>query len=164
MRVRPELASYDVRMIRYRERGLGARTQTVLLVVLAAVWVWLAVAAHWLVATAVVAFVGLLTLSVMWSTVRERRIRLTDTELRAGGRRIRLADIQRSGVSQPGDEIRPLYAGDGLLVETGSNTVDTSKALELRLRGGPRVLVWPRDPDALRAALEEALKSFRVDA
>jgi hypothetical protein len=150
-------------MVRYHERALSIRARVILLVVFAGLWLWLASAASWQLASGVVAFLALLTLSVLWGAVRDARISLTDTELRAGSRRIKVADIDPYGVSQPGDEIRPL-SGGGLLSETAGSTVDTSRLIELRLRSGGRVLVRAKDLDALRTALDASLARFRVDA
>ena len=150
-------------MVRYRERALSMRTRVILLVVFAGLWLWIASAAAWQLASGVVAFLALLTLAVLWGPVRDARIDLSDTELRAGSRRVKLADIHPYGVSQPGDEILP-PSGGGLFSETGANTVDTSRLIELRLRSGGRVLVRSKDPDALRTALEGSLAPFRVQA
>ncbi|MDM7830646.1 DUF3093 family protein [Cellulomonas edaphi] len=144
-------------MIRYQERSPGRRAWLVLLGACAVGWAALALAGGgWVLASVLVGMLGSIAALTMWSTGRYGNITLTDVELRAGRARIPLADIQPWGVSREGDSMGGRLVGGAYVQTIGTAVVG------LTMRTGENLLVQSRDPAALRAALDDAMATFRA--
>lgn len=139
-------------MIRYEERRAGARAWLVLAAVCVVSWLllWSFDPSAWTVPTLVVGIPGVLVAAVMLLLRRGGTVRLTDEELRAGGRTVALADIAPGTVTAPGAALRGRRpdgrAGPGLGV------------VRFTLRDGTPAAVPARDPEALAVALYKALE------
>ncbi|GIG20767.1 hypothetical protein Cch01nite_14910 [Cellulomonas chitinilytica] len=142
---------------RYSE-GSSSRAWWILLGVCAAAWTWMTVAGDWVVATLLVGILGGVIAVAMWSTTYYSTTRLTGTALRAGSKRIRLADLDPSGVSAPGDPVK------GKLFGAGWGAVRSPSAIRVTPRGQKPVWVQAKDPAALHAALVSAVSRPRTDA
>ncbi|MBD8059561.1 DUF3093 family protein [Cellulomonas sp. JH27-2] len=141
-------------MIRYQERSPSRRSWLVLLTICVVAWVGLALKS-WVLATILVGMLGGIAAITMWSTGFYGNIRLTDSDLRVGRARIKLADLYPWGVSQPGEKIEGRIIGGAYGSTLGSHVIGLSP------RQGAPMLVQTKDPDALRAALEKALAPYR---
>ncbi|WP_028046082.1 DUF3093 family protein [Cellulomonas sp. URHE0023] len=143
-------------MVRYEERSPTRRSWLILLVVCVVGWVGLSFGeGGWVIATILVGIVGGIAAITMWSTGLYGNIRLTDSELRVGRSRVPLADLYPWGVPENAEQGRAPLAGGALAPTLGANI------MELHRRNGTRFRVQSKNPDALRAALDEALTPFR---
>lgn len=141
-------------MIRYEERASRRRSTLTLVVVCAVLWVGLALTdAGPGFATIVVNIVAVMGAVLVWSVGRYTNIRVTDSELRVGRLKVRLADLY-PGVSQPGEVVEGKLAG-GQWGATASTA--HPRIVALTRRDGQRVIVSTKDPDAFRAALDAVL-------
>lgn len=147
-------------MIRYQERSPSRRAWLVLLGICVVAWLGLFLAdtsSAWM-PTSIVGMLGVIAALTMWSTGRYGNITLTDTLLRVGRARVPLADIHPWGVSKPGEALSGKIIGGAYAQAMGTHVVG------LTMRDGQTKLVQAKDPEALRAALEQALTPFRADA
>lgn len=141
-------------MIRYEERASRRRSTLTLVVVCAVLWAGLALTdAGPGFATIVVSIVAVLGAVLVWSVGRYSNIRVTDSELRVGRLKVRLADLY-PGVSQPGEIVEGKLAG-GQWGATASTA--HPRIVALTRRDGQRIIVSTKDPDAFRAALDAVL-------
>ena len=147
-------------MIRYQERSPSRRAWLILLGICVVAWLGLFLvdtSSPWM-PTSIVGMLGVIAAITMWSTGRYGNITLTDTELRVGRARVPIADINPWGVSKPGEALAGKIIGGAYAQAMGTHVVG------LTMRDGQTKLVQAKDPEALRAALEEALVPFRADA
>lgn len=147
-------------MIRYQERSPSRRAWLILLGICVVAWLGLFLvdtSSPWM-PTTIVGMLGVIAAITLWSTGRYGNITLTDTLLRVGRARVPLADIHPWGVSKPGEALSGKIIGGAYAQAMGTHVVG------LTMRDGQTKLVQAKDPEALRAALEEALVPFRADA
>jgi hypothetical protein len=138
------------------EEGSGRRAWWILLGVCVAAWVGLGVAGDWVVSTLLVGILGGVVAVAMWSTTYYSTTRLTRTTLRAGSKRVRLADLDPSGITPPGDRV------GGKLFGAGWGAISSPSAIRVTPRGGKPFWVQAKDPAALHAALVRATAGARA--
>jgi len=132
------------------EEGAGRRAWWILLGVCLVAWLGLGVAGDFVVATLLVVILGGVVAVAMWSTTYYSTTRLTRTTLRAGSKKVRLADLDPSGITPPGDRVA------GKLFGAGWGAVSSPTAIRVTPRGRKPFWVQAKDPEALHAALVRA--------
>jgi len=146
-------------VIRYQERSPSPRAWLVFAVIVVVAWVALFLvdtSTIWL-ATSIVGMLAVIAAITMWSTGRYGNITLTDSLLRVGRARVQLSDLHPYGVSEPGETLGGKIIGGAYAQAMGTGVIG------LTMRDGTRSLVQTKDPDAFRAALNEALVPFRAE-
>jgi hypothetical protein len=143
----------------YQERSPSRRAWLIFLGICASVWTALLLVSDLNPAfpTILVTMLGVIAALTMWSNGLYGNITLTETHLRAGRARIPLADLHPWGVSRPQDPQTGTLVGGAWGATMGKHVVSLTK------RNGTRILVQTSDPDALRAALNDALTPFRAE-
>ncbi len=137
----------------------SSRAMWILLAVCAVAWVALALASgSWVLATLLVGILGGVAAVATWSSTYYGSTRLTDTTLRAGSTRIKVADLEPAGISEPGAPVH------GKLVGAGWGATSSPTAIRVVPRGKKPIWVQGRDPAALHSALVRAAARNAVDA
>lgn len=137
----------------------SSRAMWILLAVCAVAWVALALASGtWVLATLLVGILGGVAAVATWSSTYYGSTRLTATTLRAGSKRIKVADLDPSSISEPGDPVR------GKLFGAGWGAISSPSAIRVAARGKKPIWVQAKDPAALHAALVLATSRPRTDA
>ncbi len=160
-RVRPRGSPSIPGMTHYAETVLSRRSWGILVVIVAVVELGVLLYARaapdtftWWVLLPF-GIIGAIAALTMWSVGFYGNIRLTQTHLRVGRKRLALSELDPWSVSGPGEPVRGQVVGGAYAPTLGTRVVGVEDRL------GRQLIVQTKDPAALRTALEAALEPYR---